>query len=446
MADINKHGGEPVAAGTYGCVFNPALKCVGTHTSGPASGLASASSTLPMISKLMYKKWAILEYDEITQFAKIIQTIPDYKDYFLVDDISICSPNSNSITDEDLQKFNKKCKNFVKDKIDSENIREKIETQPDKFRILNMLDGGVDINTYYHEHLPIDSMFIVKLTVLLNQLIQNAVIPMNKKYLYHFDLKDNNILIDTKDQIRIIDWGLGGIAKNNNPKNIPDVLMGRSIQFNLPYTSILINNVFPKLYRDYLKGTCQSNWKHGLHEFTLIYVDMWQAKRGEGHMPFIIEDIVLVQPFYSFSLDPDNLVYNFIYKTLEKFTKYCEKEKKMVFDEKSFLDVFYHNVDLWGTLMCYITLFKYYKKGQTNIQKQQQVLKSIANILIEYCYLNPVKKINTQQLEKDLIKLVRLLGFDIHSIFNKSKTAQKAKTAQKSKDNKARKTHKTHNI
>ena len=131
MADINKHGGEPVASGTYGCVFNPALKCVGTYTSPPISKAASATATLPMISKLMYKKWAILEYDEITQFAKIIQTIPHYKDYFLVDDISICSPNSNSITDEDLQKFNKKCKNFVKDKIDSENIREKIETQPD---------------------------------------------------------------------------------------------------------------------------------------------------------------------------------------------------------------------------------------------------------------------------------------------------------------------------
>ena len=163
---------------------------------------------------------------------------------------------------------------------------------------------------------------------------------------------------------------------------------------------------------------------------------MWQAKRGEGHMPFIIEDIVLVQPFYSFSLDPDNLVYNFIYKTLEKFTTYSEKEKKMVFDEKSFLDVFYHNVDLWGTLMCYITLFKYYKKGQTNIQKQQQVLKSIANILIEYCYLNPVKKINTQQLEKDLTELVQILGFNMRSMFNKAKTAQKAKTAKRAKSRK----------
>ena len=79
-----KFGGDPVASGTYGCVFNPALECKGQQK--------TITDKQPMISKLMYKKWANLEYDEITQFAKIIQTIPHYKNYFLVDNISICSP------------------------------------------------------------------------------------------------------------------------------------------------------------------------------------------------------------------------------------------------------------------------------------------------------------------------------------------------------------------
>ena len=252
---------------------------------------------------------------------------------------------------------------------------------------------------------------------------------MNKKHLYHFDMKDANILIDSKNQIRIIDWGLGGIAKNNQFKNVPDALMGRSIQFNLPYSSIIINNIFPKLYQDYLKNKCQSNWKVGLHEFTLRYVDMWQEKRGEGHMPFIINDVHLVQPFYSKNLDPDNIVYNFIYKTLEKFTSYCHDEKHMKFNMSKFLDVFYHNVDIWGTLMCYITLFKYHKKDLTKLQNQQNVLANIAKLLVEFCYLNPCSKINIKQLKMKIMQLTIVLGLDYSKAdrFTKKKRRTKKK-------------------
>jgi len=61
---------------------------------------------------------------------------------------------------------------------------------------------------------------------------------MNKLGILHFDLKSANILIDDSSQLRIIDWGLSVISKNNR---IPSGSTSRPIQFNLPFSTVLFN-------------------------------------------------------------------------------------------------------------------------------------------------------------------------------------------------------------
>ena len=64
----NLIGGEAIAAGGFGCVFRPALKCEG------------ASNRTSGVSKLLTKQYAKSEYDEIAKiFASSIITLKGKK-------------------------------------------------------------------------------------------------------------------------------------------------------------------------------------------------------------------------------------------------------------------------------------------------------------------------------------------------------------------------------
>jgi len=98
MRKIN--GGKAIASGGFGCVFNPAIKCK-TRKNKDAG-----------ITKLMKTKYAKAEYKEIQEFKGLLDDIPNYGDYFLLDGFSLCDPEE--LTKEDLEKFDKKCKSLKK--------------------------------------------------------------------------------------------------------------------------------------------------------------------------------------------------------------------------------------------------------------------------------------------------------------------------------------------
>ena len=104
-----KKGGRVLASGGYGCVFTPALKCHG-----------STKRKKDFISKLMTERHALQEYDEITQLKNKLETIDDYKDYFLINDISVCKPSK--LTSDDLDNFSEECSALPKDGITHKNI------------------------------------------------------------------------------------------------------------------------------------------------------------------------------------------------------------------------------------------------------------------------------------------------------------------------------------
>jgi hypothetical protein len=124
-----KKGGDAIADGAYGCVFSPRLKC-GSDCM-PVEVCRDAKAAENFISKLMEKDDAITEYKKITNFKPILDDIPNSKDYFLVDDISICTP------DPDISKFRKSmdeydmCRDFIY-----------VMDKPKDYKIINMLDGG----------------------------------------------------------------------------------------------------------------------------------------------------------------------------------------------------------------------------------------------------------------------------------------------------------------
>lgn len=78
------NGSGAIAAGGYGCVFRPALKCKG------------ASRRTSGISKLMLSKYAKDEFNEIEKIKKTLVNIKNNEKYFIISGIEICEPDQLS--------------------------------------------------------------------------------------------------------------------------------------------------------------------------------------------------------------------------------------------------------------------------------------------------------------------------------------------------------------
>ena len=128
-------GGRAIDAGSYGCVFNPALKCEG-----------ASKRESNKISKLMTERHATDEYEEINNIKDKLDTIPNYKDYFLIYDATLCRPST--LTDSDLTSFNNKCRALPKDDITKKNINLKL----DQVMSLNLPNGGLPVDDYIYSN------------------------------------------------------------------------------------------------------------------------------------------------------------------------------------------------------------------------------------------------------------------------------------------------------
>ena len=88
------NGGKIIATGGFGCIFSPALRCNGTKKRRKNA-----------ITKLMISKYAQQEYNNLLKLNNLLNKIPNYEDYFLINDFSICKPAK--LTKTDLSNFNK---------------------------------------------------------------------------------------------------------------------------------------------------------------------------------------------------------------------------------------------------------------------------------------------------------------------------------------------------
>ena len=124
-------GGKVVASGGFGCVFSPALKCQGQK-----------KREKNKVSKLMTSRHASEEYEEIINIKEKLDTIPNYKDYFVLYDINLCRPSP--LTNTDLVKFKSECSALPKNDITKSNINDKL----DEIMSLNIPNGGIALDDF----------------------------------------------------------------------------------------------------------------------------------------------------------------------------------------------------------------------------------------------------------------------------------------------------------
>jgi len=359
-----KHGGKVIGSGGYGCVFRPALRCSGTPK--------RASKT---ISKLMLNKYVKREYMEITKYLPILQKIPNYKNYFIIEGANVCQPAP--LTRLDLSNFDAKCKVLKKRDINSTNINKNL----DKVSCINLQDGGVELGTYIYSGLSLDGMKYLNERMI--QLLVNGILPMNKYHVYHADIKEANIVVDASKYVRLIDWGLSMYTASG--KNIPDVLLGKPLQYNLPFSIILFNNTFKTMYSTFLKTTTHLD-NNSLGEFLKGYIEKWNQKRGKGHIKTITSiwrDITGKQNIQ------ETIIIPYLSAILLEYTRNGQ------FDTFGyFKNVFLKLIDLWGFIICYSAFLEAGYKNE-----------KINNLIINYLYRKPTEIIDIDKLVYDLRNL-----------------------------------------
>ena len=276
--EVNIEGGKVLASGGFGCVFTPALKCIGKNKRDKNK-----------ISKLMTNKHAKEEYDKIKYISVKLNKVPNYNDYFLIDDFTLCKPDK--LTKDDLKNYNE-CGALKKENITVKNINSSL----DKLLAINMPYGG---NTV--EHFIINNKNYDKLIELNNKLLElldNGILKMNKKHIYHSDIKASNILIlantnnDTKT--RLIDWSLTVEYIPFKNHEFPGNWKNRPLQFNVPFSIILFTDLFVDSYSKFLHKkenkvllSKPESKREILFLFVKNYLYLWMKERGHGHYKYI---------------------------------------------------------------------------------------------------------------------------------------------------------------
>jgi len=394
-------GGRVIASGGYGCVFKPALKCQGKPRD-PSQ-----------ITKLMTIKHTDQEYAEIVKFKDVLSTIPDYGNYFLLEDITFCKPDK--LNAEDLADYEKKCTALKKDDITHENINSKL----DKVLALNMPNGGVDIGDYFETHKSDED--IVQLNNALLDLLQNGIIPMNQLRVYHCDVKESNILVQAQMQsqalkTRLIDWGLSAEYTPEKGERIPKTLYHRPFQYNVPFSIVLFNTTFSELYDKFLEKNLEPSY-YQIRSFVIDYIIIWMEERGMGHfnvikgiMRFLFgptitgvnkkEQDYIIEFEYTYYY-----IVEYIAKILLKYT--VNGEMKMI---QYFSEVFLKNLDVWGFVMSYSPILEDFYNSYEDLKPNELAFyEKLKYIFVTFLYETADEPIDVSSLVANLQQLNGLL-------------------------------------
>ena len=402
---IKTKGGKVLASGGFGCVFTPSLKC-----------LNSNKRYKNKVSKLMTRKHAKYEYDEIIAIKKLLKNINNYKDYFLLFDITLCKPNK--LSKKDLIDYNTKCKALPKYDITKKNINDKL----DKLMLLSMPNGGSTINDYiFNIYKNYDKLYDLNLKLI--NLLKKGILPMNSKNIYHNDIKDSNVLVDISEKeikTRLIDWGLSTKYIPFKKQILPKSWKNRPLQFNVPFSVIIFTDTFIEEYNKFTTNNHNYKDENELIIFTLDYIKLWIIKRGAGHFNFINEIMYMLFSNNIHFTENENkfviidreyttkYIINYIVKIL--INKNFYKDDK--FNLRKYLDnVFIKNVDLWGFISIYYAFLELLFNNYDNLNKyEKKLFQLIKQIFIDYLYLNSDKVINTDNLVNELNNIGNIIN------------------------------------
>lgn len=389
----SKKAGKAIAAGSFGCVFKPPIKCA-DGSKGYEKG----------VSKLLTNKNAEEEIKTINNVMPILSKIPNNKMYFIPNsEMPFLKCKIGEFSEEDLEnstvcrnlEYIRNLKGYNKNLTDVEIEKAKnfIRDNKDYFTIIQQEDGGISLHKYIREidksDVTID--FLQKLNKNICDLIKNGVVKMNQEGLLHLDLKPDNMVIEPSlPLIRIIDWGMARQVNNyNNFSNLKDNLFSSSIMFNVPPSSILFNKGVINYINESYDG---KNIDFIKNKFYQSYFDKNDLHKNDFHSEILLNLIDIL------GKHAGNAANNWATFLAMVITKYTKDSKFDAF--KYFEEVYRHNVDIYSVLLTYV-FFIYYEKIPT------KYLSGLKDICYRYMFSREIAitKIDVNKLTEELDNL-----------------------------------------
>jgi serine/threonine protein kinase len=435
-------GGRVLASGGFGCVFSPALKCEG-----------ETKRAAGKISKLMSEKHATEEYEEINKLNEKLNKIRNYNDYFLLYDATLCRPAK--LTNTDLTEFASKCTALPKDKITRSTINQNLN----KLMSLNLPNGGIPVDDYIVDNGSFQKLYNVHMALV--KLLKKGIVPMNKEFIFHCDIKDSNILIDDSESVlkaRLIDWGLATEYVPFRDEPFPKSWRNRPFQFNVPFSVIIFSDAFVEKYSKFIKdGTNVKNKEKPeeieLKPFVIDFINFWMKERGAGHYKFINEIIFTLFSNSLTSIDEadkpkvietqytmDYLV-NYIVDVLVHFTKF---RADGTLNLRDYLDtIFIQIVDIWGLISTYYPFLELLANNYKTLTKGElKIFNQLQFIFVEYLYNPRHEPIDMNMLYSDLKDLGNLIHIKITGKKKTTSTSSKSLSSRSGRASGLKKTRK----
>lgn len=242
-------GGSVIAAGSFGCVFRPSLRCKNKKQ--------KSKSSYHLVSKLGKKEVIESEYTMMTKLKNILDSIPNYDQFFALNVSKPCEPTT--LNKEDLKQFDKKCKfhNIHASTVNDKKVLSSLSFVDLPYGGESLLkwirDGNLKHNESYLNFLHESS-----------RLIREGIVPMNNKGVLHNDIHARNILAKTSDEnkkishLLLIDWGL---AVSNTRATLNKI----TVQRDYPITRIFFVEKIKKQFLSYVQSHLK---RQNIHEYS----------------------------------------------------------------------------------------------------------------------------------------------------------------------------------
>lgn len=381
-----RDGGAIIGAGGYGCVFSPPLPCEGEQR--PPNDF---------VSKLMEKDEAEKEFEESVRIEDYVKSIPNYKFFFNVGQLTMCKVGKITTADAKgkacpaIPGLSRLVSNVVPNR-----------AALNDYRILQQPYVGVEFtkavknSTSYAE--------LSELLGRMNTLLVDGIVPMNQLGLYHEDLKSPNILV--KDNVpRLIDWGFA--IKNDGPVTDDRTAGQQNVKMALPMKALTMYNA-PLSATYFLKaawdtdttGRLQPEVQQAITQLntspttsyylTNLVNNSLARLEQNGHFSTLRHHILkpAMEVLYNNgipvlgSTKPTSSQVVFIRYLNMLNREYITKNgNQWEFDRSKFYKNYYHNIDLWGWAMALSDLLRA-KLGWASPDEMNRIKLGISKLIL----------------------------------------------------------------
>ena len=313
----SKRAGKVLGSGAYGCTFKPPLRCKKNETRKQSKNKKKKK----YISKLMLVNDATDEHMLHYLVKNQLKVIKNYEKYFLFGDITCDVANLSST---EISNMMVGCDDMITQEYDKNGLK--------NMMIILMPYGGRDLEHHIQRirymSLPQKKQCVNEVCNHMANLIEHAILPMNKLRVYHSDIKSANIVWDGKSSPKLIDWGL---CKQSNDDT---AYTYKGIHFNYPYETLLFN---------FRSGLAREEFDVNIERLLTEYSDK------------IIGGYVRTHIMLCSGVQTNNDVIRVLRKYLLSVANACTDSGGQ-FSKKKLLRMFKKKQDIWGAMTVVIDL------------------------------------------------------------------------------------------